>query len=91
MALFFWGAPMRVYYTGQRNNHQMAVAPAADPRGGAIDSEWIDARGKPVTFHVNFVDGVAEVPDALGRYLVKTGMAKRTRLWLPAGFIDRAA
>lgn len=84
---------MRVYYAGERNNHQMSVAPAADTRAmrEGINAEWLDARGQPRTFQVNFINGVAEVPDSLGKYLIKTGQAKRTRLWLPPGFVDRAA
>lgn len=84
---------MRVYYAGERKNHQMAIAPAADPRAirDGVNADWLDARGQPRTFHIDFVDGVAEVADSLGRYLVATGQAKRTRLWLPPCFVDRAA
>lgn len=83
---------MRVYYPGQRNNHTMYVAPAADPRlKGEASSDWITEKGEPITFEVCFKNGAAMVPDSLGRYLIRTGLAKRTRLILPAGFIDRAA
>lgn len=84
---------MKVYYAGTRSNHTMYVAPAGDPRftGGVIDSEWVNESGEPRTFEVFFRDGVAQVADALGRYLVKTGQAKRTRLLLPRGFVDKAA
>jgi len=84
---------MRVYYHGERRNHTVYVAPAADPRfnDGQIASDWISESGDPITFEVCFVDGAAKVPDSLGRYLIKTGQAKRTRLWLPAGFVDKAA
>jgi hypothetical protein len=84
---------MRVYYPGTRVNHQVFVAPAADPRTnqGAIDSEWINDDGTPKTLLVEFRDGAADVPDALGRYLIATGQAKRTRLWTPPGFRDSKA
>ncbi len=84
---------MRVYYPGERRNHTMYVAPAADPRftGGAIASDWLTEAGDPITFEVCFVDGAAKVPDSLGRYPIKTGQVKRTRLWTPPGFKDLAA
>lgn len=84
---------MRVYYAGERRNHQMAVTPAADPRAicEGVNADWLDGRGHPRTFQIDFVDGVAEVPDSLGRYLIATGQAKRSRLWTPPGFVDRAA
>lgn len=84
---------MRVYYPGERKNHQMFVAPGADPRviREGVNAEWLDSRGAPRTFTIDFVNGVAEVADALGRYLIATGQARRTGLWLPPSFVDRAA
>lgn len=76
---------MRVYYQGARRNHTLYVAPAADPRftGGDIASDWLNESGEPITFEVCFQNGAATVPDSLGRYLVKTGQAKRTNLIIP--------
>jgi len=84
---------MRVYYPGQRRNHTMYVAPAADPRftDGAIASDWLHDDGSPITFEVCFRDGQAVVSDSVGRYLVATGQAKRTNLWTPPGFKPLAA
>jgi len=84
---------MRIYYTGERKNHQMVVAPAADPRAikDGISADWVDDKGRPITFHIDFVGGMAEVSDTLGQYLIVTGAAKRTCLWLPKAFMKRAA
>lgn len=73
---------MRVYHpTGA--SHSLFVAPAADPRTqqGSIDADWLEEDGKPKGFLVSFVDGRADVPDSLGRYLCHTGQA--SRLYLP--------
>jgi hypothetical protein len=77
-------AAMRVYSTGRNPEHRLYVSPAADRRAaGNVDSGWLHPNGKARLFEVHFRDGMAEVPDALGRYLCATGQAKRTRLWLP--------
>lgn len=78
---------MRVYYPGGRRNHTTFVTPAADVEGirGGVDSEWLDDEGHPKMITVNFVNGSAEVSDALGRYLVARRYAKRTSLILPRG------
>lgn len=76
---------MRVYHPGRHPNHSLFVAPAADPRTaqGSIDSSWLHENGEPKSFTVNFVGGAADVPDPLGRYLLATKQAKRTRLIFP--------
>lgn len=75
---------MRVYHHFRRR-HALFVAPAADPRiGGGADSSWVNDDGTPKNILVDFdADGVAEVPDSVGRYLLATKQARRTRLWLP--------
>lgn len=86
---------MRVYHPTNQGNHTLYIAPAADPRAavGGADAEWTDDAGLPRTFEVCFQGGKAEVTDAIGRYLVATGQAKRTRLWTPdlIGSARRAA
>lgn len=77
---------MRVYHH-QRRRHSLYVSPAGDPRATrrGVDSDWINADGSAKLLEVGFdADGVAEVPDALGRYLLDTKQAKRTRLWMPS-------
>lgn len=39
-------------------------------------SDFIGADGKPVLMTIEFKDGVADVPDNLGRFLVDTDAAK---------------
>jgi hypothetical protein len=76
---------MRVYHPQPHARHSLFVAPAADPRTaeGSVDSDWLHEDGSAKSFTVDFVDGAATVPDALGRYLCATRQAKRTRLYLP--------
>lgn len=76
---------MRVYHH-HRRRHSLFVAPAADPRArsGGVESAWLNEDGSPKNILVDFdADGIAEVPDPLGRYLVATKQARRTRLWMP--------
>ena len=81
---------MRVYLntSGERPPiplHVMSVAPAAHMEGqGEMPLEWVGPDNKPLTITVEFIHGEANVPDNLGRYLVKHGLAKKTRLILPA-------
>lgn len=46
-------------------------------------TDWLMPDGKPKQICVQFVLGVADVPDNLGRYLIDTGHAKRSPLILP--------
>lgn len=71
---------MKVYYPKYHTGmHRIFATPAND--GGKDVSEFSDGEGKPITFAVEFkgVHG-AEVSDALGKYLVSKGFAKRTRV-----------
>jgi hypothetical protein len=78
---------MRVYYPGGLNSHTMYVSPAADPRAtkAGTDAAWVNESGEPRMIEVHFKNGRADVPDPLGKYLVATGMAKRTALLIPRG------
>jgi hypothetical protein len=58
----------------------MAVRPGAHPESDP--SEWHE-NGNPVQFTVEFRYGEAEVPSTLGKYMVRQGLAKATRLILP--------
>lgn len=68
---------MKVFYTGLNPNHAMSLTPAKDHRikTGDIDAGWLNPDGSAITFQVAFRGGKAEVPDALGRYMVLVGMA----------------
>lgn len=70
----------------QQPCHIMHVCPAADAEGreGAeAPSEWVSDNNEPLPFAVEFSYGKAEVPDHLGRYLVRRGLARKSGLILP--------
>lgn len=71
---------MRVYLktTAPRAKHTKMVTPART----SDSADFRDSRGAPVTYQVHFVDGRAEVPSNLGRWMIDEGYA--TSLILPA-------
>lgn len=77
---------MRVYYPDALERpgiRTISVAPAAtDPT--ARVPEWQDPNGDPITLHVRFVHGVADVDDALGRFLIAHKHARKSRPLLVA-------
>jgi hypothetical protein len=61
----------------------VTVSPAADTaflRGDEILKDWTLADGTPKQIEVLFSFGYADVPDELGRYMTKRGIAHRTRI-----------
>lgn len=46
-------------------------------------SDWMDDAGKPRMFAVEFRQGVADVSDHLGQYLIDHGLAHRSPIILP--------
>ena len=48
-------------------------------------SDWMGDDGQPEQLAVQFIDGCADVPDNLGRYLLDHKHAVRSILILPAG------
>ncbi len=78
---------MLVYLQGEISSrkpaHSLFVCPAADIVGEECPADWLDAQGKPLTIEVEFKFGRAEVPSNLGAYLVKQGLAGKTRLIIP--------
>ncbi len=67
------GKPLR--RDGERTIY---VAPAAvDPT--ARVPEWQDPDGNPLSIGVRFIRGVAEVDDALGRFLIAHKLAQKNR------------
>jgi hypothetical protein len=71
--------------------HTLICSPAGHrprefPIGNGDDDDWWDHSGDkphPRQFEVKFFHGTAEVPDPLGRYLIATGLAEKSRLILP--------
>jgi hypothetical protein len=79
---------MQVYFNSEkRGNHTVHVRPAADfdfLQGQQPASDWLEDDGRtPRQIAVIFSDGVADVSDSIGRYLVATGHARPTRLIVP--------
>lgn len=77
---------MKVYLHSDRAEkskvYPMHLAPAADP-GIAIDgvpAAWKNADGSAKQIAIDFVYGVADVSDEIGKYLVARGIAHRSRL-----------
>lgn len=71
---------MRVYLPGRKGYHTVTCTP-----GNLHDvSQWKDEDGQPVTYRVQFVEGVASVDAQLGKWLIEMGYAAKTPLWLPA-------
>jgi hypothetical protein len=67
---------MKVYRHGEKEqNLTLHVQP-----GIKIDaSEFKDMDGKPILISVQFKDGVADVPDNLGRFLIDNHLAAKSQ------------
>lgn len=80
---------MRVYTTGVKSARQksfiMCINPAAHLAGQEVPSDWVDDKNVPIEFNIEFTYGEANVPDSVGKYLVKHGMASRSKLIIPDG------
>ena len=79
---------MHVFATGAKAVKQksfiMSICPAKHLEGqGEMPSDWVDDKNAPLEFNVEFVFGKADVPDSIGKYLVKHQLAKKSRLILP--------
>jgi hypothetical protein len=78
---------MKVYCTGTKARRQasftMSVAPATMARNQEIPQEWLDPKGNPVQFNLEFVYGEAEVDDAIARLLLDQKLVQKTKLLLP--------
>lgn len=86
---FFLEDPnLRIYNSGSYGRGIVFVTPGRDH---PETSDWMktntDSEGKsfnePIMFTVKFENGVAEVPDNLGRYMIDKGLARKSRLILP--------
>lgn len=66
--------------------HTLIIAPAGHLPGEFQGKDWVDASGerpRPLQMEVKFHYGEAQVTDEIGKYLVSTGQAMKTRLVLP--------
>lgn len=80
---------MFVYATGEKAVRQpsyiVSICPARHLEGqGEMPSEWVNDKNEPVEFNVEFKFGKAEVPENVGKYLVKHQIAAKSRLIIPA-------
>jgi hypothetical protein len=75
---------MIVYRTGAKEAQQavflMTVCPARHLEGQEMPHEWVNEKNEPIDMKVEFNYGRAEVPKQLGEYLIKYGLASRTKL-----------
>jgi hypothetical protein len=74
---------MKVYAAGERQAHgtqtlHIAPPPTCGTRQHARPS-WFGEDGEPLQMTVTFVNGEAEVPDDIGRYLTAHKMARKTK------------
>lgn len=60
------------------------IAPAADIQGEA-PAGWLHDDGTPCNIGVTFQYGEAVVTSEVGRYLIARGLARKTKLIVPAG------
>lgn len=78
---------MIVYRNGERDSQRSSftlfICPAADMRKADCPSDWLDDKGAPRSFEVEFRFGRAEVPSNVGEYLLRRGLASKTRLIIP--------
>lgn len=75
---------MYVYLPHKKSTHTMHICPAADPRiKGEVPADWVDDKNNPRTFQINFYRGKAEVDDQIGKYLIDTELARKTKIIRP--------
>lgn len=67
---------MKVYHP-QGSNMTLMVTPGAHDKEC---SDWFDDKKNAKRFDIKFVNGVAEVPNNLGAFLVAHGQANKTKL-----------
>ena len=79
---------MKVYVPTEREratSHAIYVTPGTDPETikEGVPSEWLDQEGKAINFRIEFKQGVANVDDKIGAYMLKRGLARKTSLIRP--------
>ena len=81
---------MIVYNTGSKAaampSFFMSVSPARHLEGRELaSSDWVNDKNEPLDFQVEFKFGRAEVDKNLGEYMIKYGLASKSKLHIPAG------
>lgn len=71
---------MKIYRKHVGEKHRVFVQPGND---FPDNTDFVDGEGKPKMFTVEFVNGVAEVADNLGRYMVDNKLARSHQFMLP--------
>lgn len=74
-------AMTKVYQPGTTGKRTLFVQPGKVVKG----RRWFDPANNPITYSIEFTEGVAEVEDVLADFLVNQGYAKRSALILPSG------
>lgn len=79
---------MKVYIPTDRNrptSHTIYCTPGGDVEfcKGDVPSEWKDQEGNALSIPVTFKNGMADIPNNLGDYLIARGLARKTKLHLP--------
>ena len=73
---------MKVYRPGSRGKHTLIEQPGNQHPISEF-MEKVGGQRKAKQFSIVFVEGVAEVSDPLGRYLIDKGLASRSPIILP--------
>lgn len=68
---------MKVYWPAGRRNHSVFITPGND---SDACSDWFGPKGEVLSFTVNFIDGVAEVPGPLGKFMLENKVASKTMI-----------
>lgn len=82
MIVYLHGSPDKLPV----ETHTLICAPAGHLPNDFAGKDWWDLSGerpRPLQKEVVFHYGEAEVTDEIGKYLVSTGQAQKTRLILP--------
>lgn len=72
---------MKVYQPGTKGKRMLFAQPGKEFRV----THFLDENRNPKMFSITFVEGVADVEDQLGNYLVHKGLATRSPIIVPAG------
>lgn len=69
---------MKIYHPGQRGKNTTFVSPGVHHP----QVDWMDEQGKPRMLAVTFAEGVADVDERLGQYMIDRDLAKASPIIL---------